>query len=158
MKRTQFSGWAINSNSTNLASQPPTTCQHAFPCSRSLPYTPHLLAQTLNNRDAFCIEVGDWDQAVLQLVKPFKLLEQLLDNTTSCQCQHCSLDACMTYCQEISQHRAILALLNTTKVFQLMIPSKIDSFINSPSIHVTMESIQDCHSMGPTQFLFYSHF
>jgi tetratricopeptide (TPR) repeat protein len=113
-------------------------------------YPPHLLAQKLNNRAAVCIEVGDYEQAVSQLIKAFKISEQL-DNTTSCQCQRCSLDACMTYSQEISQHRD-----PGSNEYYTSLPiddSKQDRFIYRQPIHVTPESIQDCHSGGLTLLL-----
>jgi hypothetical protein len=61
---------------------------------------PSLLAQKLNSDAAFCIETGRYDRAIFNLVEALKLSEQVVCNST-CTCQHCSLDGCLTFSQKV---------------------------------------------------------
>ncbi len=77
-------------------------------------YPQQLLAQNLNNRAAHCIEIGQYDVAVNNLVKALKLVGQPrrdhgdeisstdVENYT-CPCQYCSLDYCMTHSQQTAR-------------------------------------------------------
>ena len=58
-----------------------------------------LSAQTLNNEAAFCIEIGQYDEAHNKLSTAMNQLNilQLSGNYQSCTCQRCNLQACLDH-------------------------------------------------------------
>jgi tetratricopeptide (TPR) repeat protein len=59
----------------------------------------HLYAQKLNNSAALCIEIGQYDRAILSLTKALRLSREQSDESllVTCSCQDCSLDGCIAY-------------------------------------------------------------
>ena len=74
------------------------------PCSTKA----NLYAQKLNNSAAFCIEIGQYDRAILSLGKALKL-SALYDKQdggytiedAACLCQNCSVEGCIAYSESI---------------------------------------------------------
>jgi hypothetical protein len=115
-------------------------------------YPPHLLAQKLNNRAAFCIETGRYDRAISNLVKALKVSEQV-DNVSTCTCKHCSLDGCMSFSQKVTGFERRHSRSTRTRSGSST-PSEVvevdDGYIHRQPIHVTPHAMQEGHSMGLT--------
>lgn len=120
-------------------------------------YPRQLLAQKLNNRAAQCIEEGQYQNAIGNLVRALKLSEQssmqfeengiscMETEQSACSCQFCSLDYCMTYCQQVSR----------TSATSMSDAEKNDNsgtggggYVYQQPIRVCPQTMEGGHSMG----------
>ena len=105
----------------------------------------HLYAQKLNNSAALCIEIGQYDRAVLSLTKALRLSREQTDESMicTCRCRDCSLDGCIAYSEcnppvsKISQQGS----------------SGCCSFVYRRPIRVPPQPILESHNMGRSLFL-----
>lgn len=114
-------------------------------------YPPQLLAQKLNNRAAYCIESGQFDVAITNLVKALKLAEtsevicdgndrSSSDDSHGCGCKYCSLDYCMTYSQQVSKQAAVTESIDKASI--------AGGYVYQQPIRVSSETMEECHHMG----------
>jgi tetratricopeptide (TPR) repeat protein len=77
-------------------------------------YPPQLLSQKLNNRSAYLITTGNYEEAIKLLTKALKLTETKEGggeddaNKPRCNCEACTLESCL-----IMEHDAFMSLLMT---------------------------------------------
>lgn len=116
-------------------------------------YPPHLLAQKLNNRAVQCIEVGQYGDAITNIVKALRLSEiapqpqdfdetATTEETTGCFGECCSLRNCMTYSH---QH----ASSNTSSITDSVDKTGMDcGYLYAEPIQVPPLCMEECHYMG----------
>jgi hypothetical protein len=67
------------------------------------PLEANLYAQKLNNSGAFCIEIGEYDRAIVSLGKALKLseLHRESDLADACLCPNCTIEGCIAHSETI---------------------------------------------------------
>lgn len=111
----------------------------------------HFLAQRLNNRAAYCIEIGNHEEAILSLVQALRLSEKPHSESMSsmdmdvdemtCECQRCSLEFCMSYSHKNSKPQSFDN--NTSNK-----DGEKGGYVYRQPILIPTEIIQEGHFMG----------
>ncbi len=108
----------------------------------------HLYAQKLNNSAALCIEIGQYDRAILSLTKALRLSREQTDESMlcTCRCRDCSLDGCIAYSESSPP-------VSKTTFITDEGSSGCRSFVYRRPIRVPPQPILENHNMGRSLFL-----
>lgn len=71
--------------------------------------TPSILVQTLNQKGVYCIDTGRYDRAISFLIRAMEVSKQD-QRQPACNCEHCSLEACIEYSHSLVQEPSEMAV------------------------------------------------
>jgi tetratricopeptide (TPR) repeat protein len=113
-----------------------------------------ILTQQLNNQGARCIQVGNYDQAIVTLVKALKLWEQVAVVHNTCICGSCSLDECILHTTRqdppfLADGASFKSFNDATQLCEDMVDSE-ERFIYRGPIYASPKFMQQGHSLGVT--------
>jgi len=92
-------------------------------------------AQKLNNSAAFCIEIGQYDRAIVSLGRALRLSELYKDDDMdgSCLCHDCSIEGCIAYSEKIPTTVNLLAARSNTECSHRTKKQRTSQYEQQPS-------------------------